>query len=206
VDTDPARAALAAFRDATVCSVELRAENLRGIETRLQGDAPRRNRGIGIVIAVLAAAAVAVLVARGMEREMVAERGVSAESQAVDDVKSRDAVRVVAVPSAVALPPVGTITTTTTTTTTSTPAEKSSPRRGALRVEPSEDLLAREAASLKGAREALARGELDVAERLLAALVREMPQGELLVERRIVAPRLRWARGDDGACATAKNP
>ncbi|HWB75875.1 MAG TPA: hypothetical protein VG755_12995 [Nannocystaceae bacterium] len=202
MDSDPARAALAAFREATACSAELRAENLRRIEARLhgqsQGAAARSNRGIGIVVAVLAAAAVAVLVARGMTRETVAERAGAGRSQASDDVKVEA--------GSVAVPPVMTTAPapapTPTPTPTPTPVEQRSRQRGAVRAEPAapEDLLAREAAALKAAREALARGELDVAARELAALDRELPQGELLEERRMLAQRLRCARGDTSAC------
>lgn len=201
MDSDPARAALAAFREATACSAQHRAENLRAIEARMaerERVVPPANRRIGIVVAVLAAAALAVWVARDVSRSTVAEREAGSRSQASDDAKGKA--------PAHAVMPVATPPTTTTTTRTPTTVEVEAPSRAPAVRRPEkvevapEDLLAREAASLKAAREALARGDLDVAERELAALDREIPQGELLEERRIVAQRLRCARGDAIAC------
>lgn len=203
MDSDPARAALAAFREATACSTELRADNLRAIEARLgarERVVPPVNRRIGIVVAILAAAALAVWVARDVSRSTLAELDAGSRSQASDDAKGKDAARA-AMPVAVP-PPARTTTTSTPTAAEVEPARRAPTVRRPEKVEVApEDLLAREASSLKAAREALARGELEVAERELAALDRELPQGELLEERRIVAQRLRCARGDASACA-----
>lgn len=210
VEPDRTQSAIAAFREASACTPELRAANLRAIEARLRGErpAPRRSalRRTTVIVAVLAAAAAVAWISRDVSHESVAVQGDDPRSQARDEALGRASRRLEpAAPRAVspATPPV-----LAPEPAAAAPSPSVAPREPRARVETPApaDPLARELALVAAVRDALAQEELERADQLLATLTRELPNGELLEERKLLLRRLQCRRGVADACGIERSP